>query len=179
MTKQKRNYNAENKSRIRNIIVDLIRNRDIKSILTLESPEFLFSKLLPDKELFVWENNATEFNKMEKKIPKNVELTFGNIGKFGMFKSKVDCIYLDFCSTFEKEQGEIIRLKDCLKQSKLFICTFCMRSNEKLVNRYYGDYQFDLINKLQTLTDMNWKVLYGESYTDSVQMVTIILENKQ
>jgi len=179
MTKDKRNYNAENKTRIRNKIVDLIRNKDIKSILTLESPDFLFSKLLPDKEIFVWENDANEFKKMEKKNPKNVELTFGNIGKFGMFKSKVDCIYLDFCGTFEKEQTEIVRLKECLKQSKLFICTFCMRCNERIENRFIGDYQFDLISKIQTLTETNWKVLYGESYTDSVQMVTIIMENKQ
>lgn len=42
-----------------------------------------------------------------------------------------------------------------------------------------GDYQFDLISRIQEITDINWKIVYGESYYDSVQMATIILENKR
>ena len=51
-------YNEENKNRIRQLIIDKIREHNVNSILTLESPEFLFSKLLPDKKIIVWENNA-------------------------------------------------------------------------------------------------------------------------
>ena len=118
---------------------------------------------------------------MEKKCPKNVDLVFGNIGKFGIFNSKVDCIYLDFCGTWMTEQKEIIRLKDSLKDVKLFVITLCLRESayhQKTGNTYVGDYQFDLLNKIQSITDINWKIVYGESYYDSVQMVTIILENK-
>ena len=175
-------YNEKNKNRIRELIIKEIRKREIDSILTLESPEFLFSKLLPDKKIIVWENNADVFKKMEKKSPKNVEIVFGNIGKFGVFNSKVDVIYLDFCRTWMTEQTEIARLKDSLKECKLFILTLCLRESsyhKETGNVYSGDYQFDLLNKLQEITKVNWKVVYGESYYDSVQMVTIILENKE
>lgn len=174
----KKEYVCENKNRLRELIVDEIRKREINSILTLESKEFLFSKMLPDKEIVVWENNSDIFKKMNK-IPKNVELIFGNVGKFGLIGKDVDCIYLDFCRTWEKEQSEIIRLNKRLENCKLFILTFCMRTcgkKGKLNEVYKGDYQFDLVNKIQELTKINWKVIYGESYYDSVQMVTLILE---
>ena len=119
---------------------------------------------------------------MEKKCPKNVDLVFGNVGKFGIFESQVDMIYLDFCGTWMTEQNEVVRLKETLKQTKLFAITLCLRESayhKKTGNIFAGDYQFDLINKIQKLTDINWKVVYGESYYDSVQMVTIILENPE
>lgn len=174
-------YNEKNKNRLREIIVDKIRNENIKTILTLESEEFLFSKMLPDKEIIVWENNDKKIKKMEKNTPKNVDLIFGNIGKFGLIGKDVDCIYLDFCRTWNTEQTEIIRLKNRLSNCKLFILTLCLRANGtqgKLNEQFKGDYQFDLINKIQKLTEINWKVIYGESYYDSVQMVTIILKNE-
>ena len=179
---KKKKYKAENKDRLRELIVNEIRKNKINSILTLESPEFLFSKLLPDKKIIVWENNADVIKKMEKKTPKNVELIFGNIGKFGIFKSKVDMIYLDFCGTWMTEQSEIVRLKDSLKQVKLFAITLYMRESayhQQTGNTFEGDYQFDLIKKIQDLTEINWKVIYGESYYDSVQMVTIILKQSE
>jgi len=181
-TKQckKKKYNCENKNRIRQLIVDEIRKRKIKNILTLESPDFLFSKLLPDKKIIVFENDGNVMKKLEKKCPKNVELIFGNIHKFGIFNSKVDTIYLDFTGTWMTEQEHIIKLKDALKDTKLFILTLCLRESayhKKTGNVYRGDYQFDLIKKIQDLTNINWRIIYGESYYDSVQMVTIIMEN--
>ena len=178
--KNKKKYNEKNKNRIRELIVNSIREKKVNSILTLESPKFLFSNLLPDKKIIVWENNATTIKKMEKKCPKNVELIFGNIGKFGVIGKKVDMIYLDFCGTWMTEQSEIIRLKDSLKNAKLFALTLCLRESKTHQDKgfvYSGDYQFDLIKKLQEITEVNWKVIYGESYYDSVQMVTIIMEN--
>lgn len=174
---KKKEYNCENKNRIRNLIIDKIREREINSILTLESPDFLFSKELPDKEIIVWENDSDTFKKMEKKNPKNVDLIFGNIGKFGMIGKDVDMIYLDFTGLFQNNQNEIIRLKNRLKKSKLFILTVCLRDPKGIQNTFQGDYQFDILNKIQTLTDVNWKVVYGETYYDSVQMLTIIMEN--
>lgn len=175
---KKKSYNCENKNRIRQLIVDEIRKREIDTILTLESPEFLFSKLLPDKKIIVWENDSDVFKKMEKKTPKNVELIFGNIGKFGVIGKDIDAIWLDFIGLFETNQDEIVRLKNRLQKSKLFIITFCLREPKGIKNVYLGDYQFDLIRKIQEITKINWKVIYGESYYDSVQMVTMILENE-
>jgi len=178
---KKKKYNCENKNRVRQLIIDEIRKREIKNIVTLESPEFLFSKLLSDKKIIVFENDGNIMTKLEKKSPKNVELVFGNINKFEIFNSKADCIYLDFCGTWMTEQENIIKLKNSLKETKLFILTLCLRESafhKKTGNIFNGDYQFDLLNKIQSLTEINWKVVYGESYYDSVQMVTMILENK-
>jgi len=178
---KKKNYNCENKNRIRELIINKVREYNINSILTLESPSFLFSKLLPDKKIIVFEKDGNIMTKMEKKCPKNVELIFGNIHKFGIFKSKVDMIYLDFTGTWMTEQENIVKLKDSLKETKLFIITLSLRESsyhQKTGNTYLGDYQFDLIKKIQDLTKINWKVIYGESYYDSSQIVTIIMENK-
>lgn len=180
-TLKKKEYDCENKNRIRELIVNRIREYNINTILTLESPEFLFSKLLPEKKIIVFEKDGNIMTKMEKKCPKNVELVFGNIHKFGIFNSKVDMIYLDFTGTWMTEQENIIRLKKSLSETKLFIITLSLRESayhKKTGNTYFGDYQFDLIKKIQDLTKINWKVIYGESYYDTSQMVTIILENK-
>jgi hypothetical protein len=180
MSHQKRNYNAENKSRVRQVIVDEIRKRDIKSIVTLESPEFLFSKLLPDKKILVFEKDGTICEKLEKKAPKNVEVVFGNVNRLEIFNGKWDMIYLDFCGTWLSEQENIIKLKEELSKVKLFGLTICMRTCGdvgKIKEIFKGDYQFDILKKLQDLTKINWKVVYGESYTDSVQMMTLLLEN--
>jgi len=174
---KKKKYNCENKNRIRQRIVDEIRKRNIQKIVTLESPDFLFSKLLSDKKIIVFEKEAEVCKKLEKKSPKNVEVIFGNINKFGIFNSETDLIYLDFTGTWITEQENIIKLKEVLKKTNLFALTLCLRECGKYNHYWDGDYQFDLLKKLQEITNINWKVVYGESYYDSVQMVTIILEN--
>ena len=181
MTKQLENkkYNCENKNRIRQLIVDEIRKRDIESIVTLESPDFLFSKLLPDKKIIVFEKDGNVCTELEKTAPKNVEIVFGNINRLEIFNSKQDVIYLDFCGTWMTEQEHIIKLKEQLKSVKLFVLTLCLRESKHhkdTGNIFSGDYQFDLLNKIQSITKINWKVIYGESYYDSMQMVTMILE---
>jgi len=178
---KEKTYNEKNKNRIRQLIVDKIRERDLNSIVTLESPDFLFSKLLSDKKIIVWEKEGDVCTKLEKKAPKNVEVVFGNINKLGIFNSQHDVIYLDFCRTWMSEQENVIKLKDQIKKCKLFVLTLCLResaTHKKTGNVFKGDYQFDILNKLQELIGYNWKVIYGESYYDSVQMVTLILENK-
>ena len=178
----KKTYNEDNKNRIRQIVVDEIRKRDIKSIVTLESPDFLFSRLLPDKKIIVFENDGDVCDKLEKKAPKNVEVVFGNINRLEIFNSQHDMIYLDFCKTWMTEQENVIKLKEQLSKTKLFAITLCLResaTHKKTGNVFSGDYQFDLIKKIQDLTEINWKVVYGESYYDSVQMVTVILENNE
>lgn len=178
----KKSYHCENKDRIRRIIIDEIRKRDIKTIVTLESPEFIFSNLLPDKKIIVFEKEAEVIERMEKKCPKNVELIFGNINKFNIFNSKADMIYLDFCKTWMTEQENVIKMVDCLKKTKLFGITLCLRETAAHKEKgftFFGDHQFDLLKQLQTLTGINWRVVYGESYYDSVQMITILLENQE
>jgi len=179
-TQKRKKYNCENKNRIRELVIDEIRKRDIKSIVTLESKEFLFSRLLPDKKIIVFEKEGDICEKLEKKAPKNVEVIFGNINKLGIFDSIKDCIYLDFCKTWMTEQENIIKLKEVIGKCKLFILTLSLRESayhQKTGNVFKGDYQFDLINKIQSLVGGNLKVVYGESYYDSSQMVTIIFEN--
>lgn len=180
-TLKNKKYDCSNKNAIRELIVNKVREHKINSILTLESPDFLFSKLLPEKKIIVFESDGDVMTEMEKKCPKNVELVFGNIHKFGIFKSKVDMIYLDFTGTWMIEQENIVKLKDSLKEVRLFIVTLSLRESayhKKTGNVYLGDYQFDLIKKIQDLTEINWKVIYGESYYDTSQMVTVIMENK-
>lgn len=182
VTKEQKNkeYNCENKNRIRQIIVDEIRKREIESIVTLESSDFLFSKLLPDKKIVVFEKDGDICVELEKKAPKNVEVVFGNINRLEIFNSKQDVVYLDFCKTWMTEQENIIKLKEQLKSVKLFVLTLSTRESKHhkdTDNVFNGDYQFDLLNKIQSITNINWKVIYGESYYDTVQMVTIILEN--
>jgi len=176
----KKEYNTNNKDRIRNILVDLIRANNINSIVALESPEFIFSKALPEKKIVVFENDSETFDKMEKSCPKNVELVWGDISKFGVLNAKADFVWLDFYRTWMSEKGKLATLRDTLKGTKYLVVTFCLResSHHKTTgNTFDGDYQFDLINKIQSITGIDWKVIYGESYFDSVQMVTIILKN--
>jgi len=178
--KTTKEYNQENKNNVRNLIVDLIRAQDINHIVTLESPEFLFSKALPEKKIVVFENDSEIFKKMEKKTPKNVELIWGNIGKFGALNAKTDFIWLDFCRTWMSEKENLALLKETLKEVKYLAITLCLRESahhQRTGNTFEGDYQFDLINKIQSITGINWKVIYGASYYDTVQMVTIILKN--
>jgi len=173
-------YNKDSKNKVRNIIIDLIRAQDIKHIVALESPEFIFSKALPERKIIVFENDSDTFAKMEKDCPKNVELVWGNIGKFGVLNARTDFIWLDFCGTWMSEKENIALLKDTLNEVKYFAITLCLRESahhQRTGNTFDGDYQFDLINKIQDITGINWKVIYGESYHDSVQMVTIILKN--
>lgn len=180
--KQKRNgYNGENKKRIRENIVDLILRENVKTILTLESKNFYFSKMLPEKKIIVFEKDKKTFNKMERKKTKNVSLFYGNISNFENIGGVVDVIYLDFCGVYESCKEEIFMLKESIKKSKIFGVTFCLRIGKKIkekidIKEDYGDYQFSLIRKLQDLLGLNLKVLYGESYLDSTPMVTIFFK---
>ena len=161
--------------------MDEIREREIKSIVTLESPDFLFSNMLPDKKIIVFESDGNICTKLEKKAPKHVEVIFGNINKLGIFNSTHDLIYLDFTGTWMTEQANIIKLGQQIKDCKLFILTLSTReslTHKQTGNVWKGDASFDLMNKLQEIIGVNWKVVYGEHYYDSSQMVTLILENK-
>lgn len=171
---------------IRRKIVEKVRNYNVESVLTLESPAFLFSRLLPDKKIIVFEKEGDVMTAMERNCPKNVELFFGNIAKSAVLGVKADFVYLDFCKTWITEEENIIKMKPTIQFSKLFGITICLRvgsgrgkAHIKLEDIFEGDYQFSLIQKLQSLTNINWKIIYGESYLDSVQMVTLLLENPE
>ena len=178
-TSQESRYNKPKKNKIREIITREIEERKINKILTLESKDFLFSKLLPEKKIIVFEKDKSEYNLMEKRKPKNVSVFFGDISKFSDLNSEVECIYLDFCGIYPNEKEVIYNLKEQIKKCRLFIVTFSMRVNKENKEgfRKYGDYQFDLIRRIQELTEINWQVVYGEAYRDVQPMVTIIFEN--
>jgi hypothetical protein len=176
-TKEKRlkdsGFKGELKDKVRNNLIDILNRYKIKTILTLESKDFLFSKLLPDKKIIVFERNELEYKSMLKTKPKNVSLFAGDISGFKEIDMNIDVVYLDFCGTFDYEKEVIYDLKEHIKKSKLFAFTFSLRDKSEK----FGDYQFDLINKLQTLLELNFKVVYGEAYRDSTPMITIVLEN--
>ena len=173
------NYDLPRKNFIRNEILDIIDYYPVKTILTLESPDFLFSKQVLGKKIFVFEEDQEVYAKMLKKKPKNVQLFLGDIVHFSMLPFDVDFVYLDFCSTMDISLEKIEQLKEKIQNAKLFALTICLRHIHTK-----GDYEFYLLNKLQTLTEINWKVIYGESYRETLgdknlssPMLTILLEN--
>jgi len=176
----KKSYDREHKNKVRDNLIKIIEQRKIKTILTLESSDFIFSKLLPDKKVIVFENDKQVFNKMKKSKPDNVKLFFGDVSEFAGLGAKVDCVYLDFCSIFEFMKEEMYKLKEVVSNARLFIVTFALRIGNVAKERgfeSFGDYQFDLIRRLQELFNVNFKVLYGEAYKDIMPMVTIAFEN--
>ena len=174
-----RKYDTPAKNRVRETLINFLGTHKIKKILTLESEDFMFSKLVPEKKVIVFESDKKTFNLMEKSKPKNVSLFYGDVSQFADLDSKIDMIYLDFCGTYEFSKEVIFSLKEQIKQSKLFAVTFSLRNGSEAKKRGFkqiGDYQFDLIRRLQELLDVNFKVLYGEGYNDSGCMVTMLFE---
>lgn len=175
-----RKYDTPAKNRIRENIINFMNQYKIKKILTLESEDFLFSNLIPEKKIIVFEKNKKIFNLMEKSKPKNVSLFYGDVSKFADLDSKTDMVYLDFCGTYEFSKEVIHNLKEQIKQCKLFAVTLSLRVGSEVKKKGFkqlGDYQFDLIRRLQELLEINFKVLYGEGYNESGCMVTILFEN--
>jgi len=103
------------------------------------------------------------------------------------FKNKkkyFETIYLDYCCSFNLAMESISCLVDKIKQCDLFGVTISLRNYYS--ESEFGDYQFGLINKLQEITGINFKVLFGYSYRDTKQdgtksgvMITIFLENQK
>jgi len=180
LTAKEVKYNRPRKNDVREKVIDIICSNKCKKILTLESKDFLFSKLIPEKKVIVFEKDEKEFKSMEKRKPKNISLFFGDVSKFTDLDSSVDCIYLDFCTNYPYAKETIYQLKEVISKSKIFAVTFCLHIGKDAYDKGYeknGDYQFDLINKLQELLEINFKVLYGEAYSDIKPMVTIVFEN--
>jgi hypothetical protein len=171
-------YDRPIKNLIRDRLIKEISNYNIKNILTLESSDFLFSKELIEKKIYVYEKDKETFNKMLRHKQKNIVLSYGNISEFSNYDFNIDCIYLDFCGSYTTEKEIIYNLKDKIKNCKLFAVTFCTWDETKEAN---GDYQFDLLNKLQTLIGIPFKVIFGQGYRDKKHstMVTILLENPE
>ncbi len=177
---KERKYDTPAKNRIRDSLINFMGQYKIKKVLTLESEDFIFSKIIPEKKIVVFEKDKKTFSLMEKSKPKNVSLFYGDISHFADLDSKTDFVYLDFCGTYEFSKEVIYSLKQTIKQSKLFAVTFCLRTGDQVKKKGFkqiGDYQFDLIRRLQELLDINFKVLYGEGYNDSGCMVTMLFEN--
>jgi len=174
--KNAKSYDRPIKNVVREKIIELIRLKKIKSILTLETHEYLFSKQLPDKKIFVFEFDRKEHRKMEKHKPENVKLFFGDVSSCSDIDNNFECIYLDFCYGFDNSIGVINQLKNKIIQSKIFAVTFCLRN-------YYpeeGDYQFEIQRKLVDVIGCPLKPLYGYTYRDnhnkSAVMITMLFE---
>jgi hypothetical protein len=179
---KKSGYNKPMKNLVRKRIINELNNYKINNILTLESDKFYFSKELPEKKIIVFERDLDTFNKMNKTKPKNVSLFLGDISGFKSIDMNIDFIYLDFCGTWNVEKETLVDLSEHLKNCKLLGLTFALRDNTGIEK--IGDHQFDLLRKIQELTELNFKVIYGETYrgtgdNHSQPMITILLENKQ
>lgn len=175
---KKNEYNRVNKNYVRNKIIEIIKLKGIRNILTLESSDFVFSKQIPNNKVFVFEFVNKEFERMQNKKPDNVKLFYGDVSQAKEIDNVFDCIYLDFCYSYEKASKVIYDLKEKIKQASLFGVTFCLRN-------YYpeevGDYQFDIIRRISDLVNIPLKVLYGYSYREehnkTAIMITILFEN--
>jgi hypothetical protein len=176
--KMEESYDRPIKNIIRNKIIEEITSRDIRNILTLETKDYLFAKKMPEKKVYVFEIDKDSFNKMNRSKPKNVILNSGDVSDFSRYDFNIDCIYLDFCGSYTTEKEVIYNLKEKIRNTKLFVLTLATWDETKKPN---GDYQFELINQLQTMLEVNFKVVWGQGYRDKKHctMVTIILENTQ
>ncbi len=168
----RRNYNQPLKNIVRNNLVKEINHYDIKSILTLESPTFEFSRKLTEKKVIVFEWNKNIYDEMKKSKPRNVRLFKGDIRDSIELNISVDMVYLDFMSNWTSSKEIVYEMKETIKNSKLFAITLATRDNQL---NPYGDYQFYYTSELQKLLG-NLKVIYGEAYKDSANMVTILFE---
>lgn len=173
--RRKQKYDRPLKDVVRNRIMEIIERRKIKTILTLESPQFIFAKKIPEKKIIVFENDLKNYEKMEKKKPKNVTLFLGDVSKFNELGSKVDMVYLDFCSNWTGAKESIYLLKNSIQKTKIFGVTLCIRDSQ---NKWDGDYQLDIVKRLRNLLELNLEIIYGESYSDKAGMITIIFEVK-
>jgi hypothetical protein len=172
-------YNGANKNRIRDRIVEEVQRENIKTILTLESPSFLFSKLLPNRKIIIFEHDNNIYKLMIKNKPSNVKVFFGDISQFADLNSDVDMVYLDFCQSYLSCKETISQLKNTIDKAKLIAFTFCVRGGERNLQRE-GDYQLYLVKELQELTNINLRVIYGEGYSDSgAIMFTCLFRNPE
>jgi hypothetical protein len=161
---------------MRNKLVELMSNYSVKKVLTLESEQWLFANLIPEKKIYVFEKDKKVIAEMKKNKPKNVSLFEGDIAGFVDLEIEADCVWLDFCSAYMTNKETIYTLKDVINKSKIFAVTFCCRRHEC----NFGDMPIDVIRKIQEITQSNHKVLYGRSYKDDggSPMLTIIFEGE-
>lgn len=127
--RSKINYNNKAKNQIRDELIEVIEPYKIKKVLTLESPQYLFTKRFPEANFYIFENIKIIYDKMFKVKPENVFLSFGDIGEFGRFDVEPDLIYLDFCGATSKES--IFQLKDKISKCKLFGITLALRDKKQ------------------------------------------------
>lgn len=172
-------YSRPKKNSIRDRIIDTLSHYEINKILTLESPEFLFSKSLPHKKIYAYEYLSKVYESMKLKIPTNVSLFNGDIIKFKDLEINVDFVYLDFCDTLSSNLERLQILKSVINNSKLFAITITPR-NEKHIEAEQNFYIF-VLKKLQQILGNNWEILWGQDYCDKGHsaMVTLLLKNQK
>lgn len=169
-------YDRPKKNMVRDKVIEYVNTFNIKNILTLESPDYLFSKELIDKKIYVYEHLEKIYKSMKRNKPNNVSLFYGDVSEFAELEIDVDCIYLDFCSTLKTNMETLKKLKKVLERSKLFAITICPFNDEQ----GEGDYQMRILRRIIEVTGINWKPLISYGYKDEgkMAMFTLILENQ-
>lgn len=189
---KKKSYDRNGKNKIRNEVVEIIKNSCKKNsnILTMDTKEFLFTNSLQDFNFIICENNLDEYKQMKKNKPANVKfLHHGSIEEINCFNKDYAIVYLDFCCTFRTAKSVIKTLFTDIRYADYFGFTFCLRQNK----RELEDYKFDMIKKIQDLLDVQsmpkyngvqmkllYKLIYGDAYRDKghAPMLTVFYKNE-
>ena len=164
-------YDGSNKNIVRDEIYDLIKSREIKKIMTLETHQFSFAKKFDDTHtIIVAENNPDEYIRMmNAPPPENTIVVQEDVAKVTKITTNSEALYLDFCGGLDKNIGKIKDMVKELSALKIVGFTFCIRGHK--------DYQNDVQNKLSLVLGPNFVPVYRKPYRDTAPMFTIFYEN--
>lgn len=180
-TKQEKSKygNREKKQKIlqelKQIIIKMQIFDEPVNIISLETSEYNFPKLLPKYNFFIAQNSKKEYLKMLQNKPNNVKmLYYGNVSDFCYIGKKIDYAFLDFCCTFNKAEKIISDLSVQLNGCKLIALSFCLRKNQKNID----DYRLDLSNKLfSILPKFRFFKFFPYRDKNHAPMMTMFLHN--
>jgi len=122
-------YNNDAKNKVRNKIVQAFNMcDDTRKILTLESPQYLFTDLMKNKKIVIYENNLQEFKKLLEGRRKNVSIIFDDITNIKY--DRFECANLDFCITIDQVTN-LSQMVKYLWNTSYIAFTFSCRSHKK------------------------------------------------
>ncbi len=138
-----KNYDNESKNQIRNDITNIMKNKlpfDAK-IAMLETSKFLAINELKEYNfnIHLYQHSIEEYNIMSNNLPKNTKIIFGDINKKIIeSKCKYDCIWLDYCTTINKNEDYVLNIiNNSLNINSYLFMTFSLRAKEDEKMEFY------------------------------------------
>lgn len=181
LKREKNNYDKPKKNSLRKSMISKIVSFGFKTILTLESPQWLFAKELPFHKIYVFEKDEKQHSLMEKNTPDNVVLFHDDVCnamkyvESGEIPNEIDLIYLDYKAQFGTIKHHFKKLEGMLKLSKYFGFTVCTRGQKKNKNHYIISF-----NKfIQQTLSFSTVIDDGVAYCDSTSMYSQFYFNKK